>query len=149
MKISDEIFDQLKVENIYEKNPTIMLWERPDAGILSRISLTENSTKLFAGAKSIYKDVSIYSKFTVLFSLHNPESYIETIAILDLIKISPKIESECLPKGQLTICSIDFPSGKPELLQKLKSYNENMDYTKHDILYLTQKPVITRILELI
>jgi len=147
MRIPDSIFEELTRLNIYEENPTILLWDIPDEKTIKKLGFNENS-RFLVGARGIHSNVPIKSRFEILFSLHEPENFIEVDARLETVKINPKYEIDNLPDGYSAVCLISFNSS-PSILNKLKPYSVLMDYQKYDVLYLTQRPVIKKIIELL
>ena len=158
MKTVDNIFIALTQEYIYSIYDDLFIPDIPSQeqiDLVKRI-LRKNHKEYLLNNKSILafckasKDVFVGAKFDVLFASRSPESYSVVNATLKYIniQINSSREVDVLPRGYSGICLIDFEKHKPELLTVLKVYGEQRDNGKHDVLYLSQKPVLERILEL-
>jgi|GEM_PF-5522689 len=147
-------FSNLPKSKIAEKmdigiSDVLFLYELPvemlERGNLDTLSLSPNS--LFIGCQTWCADMKVGKEFDVLFSHHEVENFVTTKAILMSVKINPSYEIDYLPVGQYGICMINFPEGKPDLLNKLRPENEKNDKNRYDRLYLTQKKMFEKILK--
>jgi len=156
MKISEEVFKVIQQEKFYEKFDHIGLLDIPNEvqvqsvkRILAKAGkqslLTKNSFFCFGIG---YREIEIGTTFTKLFASKDVENYIDVKAKLTYVNLSAGRVINHLPKGYSGICLIEFRDGKLELLNRLKVYREKRDENKHDTLYLTQEPILSRILEL-
>lgn len=94
-------------------------------------------------------DITPGLKFDVIFPFSNPSNYINTEAILKFVNVKPNISTEIIPAGYSGIGLIDFPYGKPKILEDLGVFMKQSEDNKEYALYLTTQPVMDRILELL
>lgn len=161
MKITDEIFDTLREEQIYDKYDHLYLPDIPNneqVESINRILSGMNKLNSLKGDMALifarpYRDTKIESKFNVLYSHRNPNNFVTVTATLKFININkhPKRNQEVnlLPGGYSGICLFEFKGGKPDLLNKLNMFGERRDENEHDTLYLSQRAILNRIFELI
>lgn len=157
MKLEDYLIKALREEGFYNNYNDLFIPDRVEKEQvekfeknLQRLGLGHlfNKESVLVFGKS-NKDIKIGESFNVLFSHNSIENYIKVKAILKYVNLSPGRKIDYLPRGYTGICLLEFIGGVPELIDKLKFYKEKRDKHKHDTLYLTQEPVINRILELL
>jgi hypothetical protein len=129
------IADQVEMKNYYSRNPQHRL-----------NNLVLASTQIITESKGFCTDIPFNTKFDVLFLHDEVENFIITNAVLEYVSFNRGYEVDCLPNGYSALCIINFPDGKPELLNKLRPQKTARDLSKYDVLYLTQSDVIERIL---
>ncbi|MEL7006104.1 MAG: hypothetical protein AAFN93_25755 [Bacteroidota bacterium] len=94
------------------------------------------------------RDIMLGESFDVLFGHHSIENNMRVEAILKYVNLSPGRKIDHLPGGYTGICLLEFNGGLPNLINKLKFSKEKRNKEKHDTLYLTQEPILNRILEI-
>ncbi|UII27627.1 hypothetical protein LVD15_04155 [Fulvivirga maritima] len=146
MKITASVFEQISISGILKQNPTILLWDRPEKSILKRFNLKYG--EFLVGAKGLSIDININTKFDILFTSSNPESFLEVEVFLESVYLNPSRVIDHLPNGYTNLCLLSFKKGLPKMLNRLKLNSEQKDSTKHDVLYLTQRRVLSDILSL-
>jgi hypothetical protein len=155
MKIPSEIFQRLSDEGLFKNYYHLPLIDVPDEELIIKLKRRIfhakkesiiNSNSLFVFTKS-NRDIPLGAQFDVLFSLHTPEEFVDVTAQLKYVDLSVGKESSYLPRGYSAACLLEFDS-VPALLNKLPVYNEPIDVNKHDMLYLSQKHILTEILRL-
>jgi len=139
LKDVESLFPDIAVFDI----PDIIMEEDLDSLDLNK-EIFENSVYLGTGRHHI--DIPIGTAYNVIFSREDPLNYIETNAILKYVNVNPTVETDFLPAGYSGLCLMHFPSGKPELLDKLGPFNNVKDRDKHDVLYLTNQEVMDEII---
>jgi hypothetical protein len=144
-----EIMFELSQKNYFADYPTLSLLDIPTTKELNRglDNKIINSDEVFLFASAGLTEIKNLTSFNMLFAYRNLEHSVNCNVILKYISINPSYEIDYLPKGYSAICIFEFPEGKPEILNKLAYYGEKKDYSIHDTLILTQKPVLTEILK--
>ena len=142
------IIDKLSHEKFFSSHPSLLLWDKPDQELLKKLT-NKSDDYIYIGAKSLHQNIKIGTKFDTIMSLQSPSESCHVNSTLESVFLTPKKEIEVLKTGHTCLCVLRFESDRPEILNKLKFYNEKFDNTRHDILYLTQRPVLDRVLKLI
>ena len=107
--------------------------------------VTPNSVFVF-GKSSM--DIQFGSEFNVLFSDEEFENFLEVNATLKYANEHPNYESTVVPKGYTgVICLIEFEGAVPEMIDAL-SIHLQQKWDKSKAVYLSQKPIHTRLMEL-
>jgi hypothetical protein len=146
-KILDEIFAILIELGYYKKYHDICLFDLPDKINLQKGKLpVPQENEMFIFGKG-YMDIPIGASFDVIFPARDVKNYIYTNSILKYVSVNPSYEIDYLPCGYTGMCLLDFSEGKPEILKKLAIFGEKKDYSIHDTLILTQKPILDKILK--
>lgn len=131
------IADQERMKDYYSKNP-----EHP----FNSLNLKEN--QILAACCSYYTDIPIGSKFDVVFSGRDVENFLNVTAVLEYASYNRSFEVDMVPNSITSVVAIiDFPEGKPEILNKLRLENEKRDFNTYDELYLTERKVLDKILK--
>lgn len=104
-------------------------------------------TSQYFGTGSHNFDLEIGKEFDVIFSRSNPHEYINIDSKLNYLNFNQNIESDILPSGYAGVCLIDFPNGKPNLLNILPEFGSTEIGKGSDKLYLTTQSVMDKILE--
>lgn len=157
MKIVPEVFETLRAESYYERYDHLLLPDKPNQGQIESIQrglkrinkegfVSENTFFAFARPE---KDICLGATFDVLFPMNEPGSFVEVEAKLLFIHINKMKVSEKLFKGYSGICLFEFLGKKPEMLEKLKVYGKERVVNEHDMLFLSQKVILDRVLELL
>jgi hypothetical protein len=129
------IADEENMKKYYGKNPQHRL-----------NNLKLSPTQIIIESSGHCTDIACNTKFDVLFSHHNVENFIITNSVLEYVSFNRSYEVDCLPNGYSSLCIVNFPDEKPELLNKLRPETAERDLSKFDVLYLTQSTVMERIL---
>ena len=146
-RLLTDVFLQLKEEGYFERYHKLSLLDIPTEKELSKGNIPiprNNEILVFAVAE--FANIPVSTIFDVIFPSLNVEDYVEVKSILNYVTVNPSYEIDYLPKGYSGICLFEFPDGKPDILKKLAVYGEKKDYSIHDTLLLTQKPVLDKIL---
>ena len=156
MAIDNEVFAILRQEGLYDKYPHLYIADRPDEKEIEILKrrlkkigkdhlLTSNSVFVF-GRSSM--DIPFGSEFDVLFTHEDPRKSVEVNATLRYANEHQNYESIVVPKGYTgVICLIEFKDKIPKEINDLSIYRQQKwDRTK--AIYLSQRPVLDRILEL-
>lgn len=133
--IAISIADQERMKSYYSKNP---------AHRFNNLQLTEN--QILVECCSYHTDIPSDSKFDVIFSGRDVENFINVSAVLEYVSYNRSFEVDVIPNGYTPLAIINFPEGKPEILNKLRPENEKSDFNKYDYIYLTEKKVVEKIL---
>lgn len=154
MKISPEIFEKTLSEGYYQKYPHLLLvdipqrdkeeqymWRLQKLGLSSLIS--ENSILINASG---YLDIPLNTSFNMLFPTDDIERYFEVNATMVYVNVNWQREIDYLPKGYTGTCLFSFEPKIPPILKKLGVYLDKSQDSQ--MFYLTQKPIIDRLLEL-
>lgn len=157
MKIPDSIFAEIIREGYYQKYPDLLLIDIPNYQEkehmdwrLSKLGLTNlmSECSVFINAKGLV-DIPLNTEFNILFSVNALESYLEIKAKLIYVNVNRQREIDYLPSGYTGTCLFNFDDVIPPILSKLAIYGEKRDLNKTEMFYLTQRPLLDRILELI
>lgn len=152
----NEIYVSLQNEGLYDKYFDLYVSDKPgdkEIELLERRLkkngkedlLTPNSVFVF-GKSNI--DIPFNSKFDVMFLSSDPEKFMQVNATLKYANAHPSYESEVVPKGHTgVVCLIEFDKNIPKEIFELTVYKQQ-EWDKSKTLYLTQKKVLDRILEL-
>lgn len=156
MTVESHVFDALLNEGFYEKYNDLFISDR--LGWEQTKSFEQNLQRLGLGKlinpKTVLvlgkgcKDIQLNETFDVLFPHKEVEANIEVKATLRYVNLSPGRKIDYLPKGYTGICLLDFKDGIPDLIDRLKVYGDKQPIHKHRTLYLSQRPILDRILEL-
>lgn len=156
MKLEDYSINTLREEGFYDNYSDLFIPDRVDKEQAEKFKqnlqrlglghLFNEETVLVFGKGN--KDIKLEESFDVLFGHHSVENNIRTKAILKYVNLSLGRKIDYLPRGYTGICLLEFKGGVPKLINKLKFFKENVNAERHDTLYLTQEPILNRILEL-
>ncbi len=131
------IADQERVKEYYSRNPEHRF---------NNLRLTEN--QILVECCSDYTDIPTGSKFDIIFADRDVENFVNVSAVLEYASFNRSFEVDRVPnKITSVVVLINFPEGKPEILNKLRFQNEKRDINKYDELYLTEKKVMEKILK--
>jgi hypothetical protein len=103
--------------------------------------------QIFIMGSSGYCDVPIETSFDVIYPGRNIYDYVFVKSVLKYVSVNPSYEIDYLPNGYSGLLLLEFPEGIPEILNKLGMSREKEDFAIHDYLWLTQRPILKRILE--
>ena len=109
------------------------------------IDIPETSIYVDTGSYSF--DLKLDKEFDIIFAKNNPKDFIKIQSIFKYISINANYEIDYLPKGYSGIGLVDFPQGKPEILNKLSEFRSEEKSKTNDTLYLTTQSVMDKILE--
>lgn len=129
------IADQERMKSYYSKN---------SAHRFNNLELTEN--QILVECCSYHTDIPADSKFDVIFSGRDVENFMNVSAVLEYVSYNRSFEVDVVPNGYTPLAIINFPEGKPEILNELRPENEKRDLNKYDYIYLTEKKVVEKIL---
>ncbi|MFA0961109.1 hypothetical protein AB9P05_04855 [Roseivirga sp. BDSF3-8] len=157
MRISDEVYNKLREEGCYENHSHLLLLDLPSKQQIDSILrgldrlgkrdlVKENS--IFVSANP-YRDIQVGTTFDSLFPVDKPFDFEGVEASVRFVYVNPSRLTDTLYKGHRGICLLEFAKQKPEVLRRLKKHNEKRVKGIHDMFYLSQRPVLSRILELI
>jgi hypothetical protein len=156
MAINPEVFASLLQEGFYDKHPDLYIADRPGGNDIELLKkrlkklgkdslLTPNSIFVFGKSRM---DIPVESEFNVLFTHEAPSKSIEVTATLKYANEHPNYESTVVPKGYTgVICLIEFKDKIPKEINELSIYRQQK-WDKTKAIYLSQKPILDRILEL-
>ena len=146
--MNNEFFEQLISTDEYKENPLLLLVELPKAQhLISMKPALPNKDVYFIG--SVGKDISVNQTFDVIFAKKDPTNYIQIDSRLKLVNVRPSDEITTLYGGMSGLCLVEFSQGIPELLKKLKPFEETYKNEAYDILYLTTQALMDKIIELL
>jgi hypothetical protein len=135
-------------EEYYKTHKELLLTDFPCEIDLSKGVLPiPKETEIFIFGKSGYCDVPIETSFDVIYPGRNILDYVFVKSTLKYVSVNPRYEINYLPNGYSGLCLLEFPEGIPDILNKLGTSREKTDFSIHDFLWLTQKPVLERMLE--
>lgn len=142
------IYENIYNEGYFEKYLTLYLIDIPTMEQLEKGKVdisTKNDNSIFVIARGYNDKIKIGTTFDAIISRKSIDLSIFHHSILKFISINPSYELDYLPKGNSGLCLLEFPDGKPDLLNKLILESKEND-NKQNILILTQKPVLEKIL---
>lgn len=157
MKFSEDIVRQLQDEGYYKKYYDIFMIDKPNEKEVlflkqrlrffnKKLILSDNSLIVFG--RSVI-DIPVGASFDILFSKTNPHEFLEVRANLIYVNIHPNHETNIMLAGYTgVICIIEFENDIPDILQMLKPYMGNINKEKRESFYLSQRPLLNRILEI-
>jgi hypothetical protein len=151
MIFTDEFFIELNNEYQLKNFPSLLLLDLPKESDLKKGNLTspENPNQIYVFATTVvangYLEIKTETKFDVIFSRKQPIDFVECNAILKFVNLNPRQQITSLSGGNTGMCLVEFTDGKPEILDKL-GYYELKDYKKDDMLILTQKEVLHKLM---
>ena len=105
-----------------------------------------NETSILVVCRTWSEHMMTGTEFDILFAHHNVEGYLKVKVLLNFVFVNAAYHTDILPIGHSGICLLDFPGGKPELLEKLVPEGQKIDGVKYDRLYLTNQNVLGRLL---
>ena len=156
MRLEQNVINTLRTEGFYDSYNDLFISDRVEKEEveifkknLQRLGLGNlfNSQTILVFGKSL-KDLHLGDVFEVFFPHEEVEKNIKLEAILKYVNLSKGRKIDYLPKGCTGICLIEFKGEIPKIIDRLKFYNEKFDELRHYNFYLTQKPILDRILEL-
>jgi hypothetical protein len=100
----------------------------------------------FVGGKGRF-DTPVGKQFDVVFELSDPRNYVKSESVLNFVSINSNIDTDVLIGGYSGVCLIDFPKGKPEMLSNLSEFMSTDKSKPFEMIYLTTKEVMDKILE--
>lgn len=129
------IADQVRMKQYYSKNPEHRL---------NNLKLTEN--QIIAECRSCCTNILTGTEFNIIFSNNDVKNFSNVTAILEYVSVNYNYEVDNVNNGYTPLCIINFPQGKPEIINKLAPETGRLDSGKYDNLFLTQKQVMEKIL---
>lgn len=148
-----EILNELNYEGESNKNSSLLILDLPKESELKKDNLTalNNQNQLYVFATTLvangHLEIKVGTPFDIIFPSKETNKYIMCDVILKYVNVNPRYEIDYLPGGYTGICLLEFNNGIPEIISKLAYYGDKKDYSIHDILILTQKPILTEILK--
>jgi hypothetical protein len=145
--VLSNIILSLNEQGYYKKYHEMGLIDLPSEKDLSKGKLPVPQTnEIFIFGTTGYADIPVETLFDVIFSYHGVIDYVYEKSILKYVSVNPSYEINYLPQGYSGLCLLEFPDGKPDILNKLAIFGDKKDYSIHDTLILTQKPILEKIL---
>jgi len=146
--MNNEFFEQLVSTDEFNENPLLLLEELPATRHLANMKPGSLGREVYIIAGT-GKDISVNQTFDVIFAKKDPTNYIQTDAILKYVNIRPSHEITTLEAGMSGLCLVEFSQGIPELIKKLKPFEETYKNEAYDFLYLTTQALMDKIIELL
>ncbi len=156
MAINPEFFTTLLQEGYYDKYPDLFIADRPSEKEIEllKIRLKKIGKEYLLSPNSVFvfgkslMDIPFESEFNVLFTHEEPYKSIEVKATLKYANEHPNYESTVVPKGYTgVVCLIEFKDKIPKEINELSIYRQQK-WDKTKAIYLSQKPILKRIMEL-
>lgn len=156
MKKENHFFDIIRKEGLYERYNDLFIPDLVGEGQtkvfeknLQRLGLGDlvNQKSVLVFGKGC-KDIKVNESFDVLFSHQNLADSVEVKATLKYVNVNPSYKIDYLPEGYSGICLIEFKNGVPDLMSQLKAYGEKVNQEVSTTLYLSEKPILNRLKEL-
>ena len=146
--ILGEIVLSLHKQGYFKKYQELLLTDFPTEKDLSKGKIPiPMENEIFIFGTSGYCDVPVETSFDVIISNSNALNYVFIKSILKYVSVNPSYEIDYLPNGYSGLCLLEFPDGEPDILNKLGIAGEKKDFSIHDFLILTQKPILEKILD--
>jgi hypothetical protein len=137
---------------IFHNNPVLRLSSFPTESEISKGNLdkikTQKKQQLWINCECYDYDIKIDTTFDILFKHSDVKEYKKIKADIKYIAIkNDGTQSQILPRGYFALCLIEFDT-IPDMLSYLRYSDKVMNKEENDILFLTQKLVLDKILEL-
>lgn len=130
-----------------EDKPDLLLVDIPREKDLLKGNTPKNINENELFVFHPYYDIKINTTFDTLYAYQNIEKWVEVKCTLKYVSVNPSYEIDYIPAGYSAICLLEFENGIPEIAKKLPFYMDKKDPLKHDVLGLTQKTVLEKLIQ--
>ena len=145
--VIEKIFTQLEDDKTFDEYLSLYLLVIPrDEDLKKNVNIVPSKNDFFVFARGYNDKLKINTNFDVIIPRRSVNESIFCHSILKYVSVNPSYEIDYLPRGYSSLCLLEFPNGKPKLLKKLPIFCGTTDYSIHDMLILTQKSVLDKIL---
>ena len=149
--LSNEIFEKYKEEPLSDNEPLLGFSRKLIGQDFSKLRLPFcNNNSIMVENLHNRHDILVGTKYDILFRRSDPRGFIMVRATIDYVTFKKNDRVISIPRGYGGFCRIKFEESVPKELDSLvQGADTKFDLLVNDIFYLTTRPVIDKLIELL